>query len=461
MLDAGDFGIVSIALVVTGIAAMFAQLGVGPAVVQRTDLRIAHLDAAWLLSIVFGLLTAGVIYLAAPALAGFFRTPELIATLRALCLVFPIAGVGVVTEALIQRDLRFDLVARAEVFSYLAGFGIVAVALAWFGWGAWALVWGQVAQSWMKTELLFKFHPWRPSLRFSRQAGWDLARFSSGLTIARLANYLASNGDRLVAGRFLGPELLGIYGRAYQLMVQPANIVGSVLEKVLFPAMAKVQEDLPRLAAVFRQGSRLLASVMLPGTAILWLTAPEMVRVLLGEKWDAVIPPFQILSLALLFRTSMKLSNSLIRARGAVFHMAWMQGLYAAATIGFAWAGQGWGVAGISTGVLASIALCYTLGSILALRLTGLHLGHYVWDHLPGAALGLAVLLAGWLPCNHLRAQGAGDAVVLAVTLAAMFAVAGAAIACSPRTFLGPEGERLRAAARTLYHARASRAPVA
>jgi O-antigen/teichoic acid export membrane protein/peptidoglycan/LPS O-acetylase OafA/YrhL len=453
LLTPDDYGVVGAALIIVGISSIFSQLGVGPAIVQRSDLEPRHLDAAFALSVVFGLLTAAIIYASAGAFALFFKMDALAPALRALAIIFPITSLGVVSESLLQRDLRFDLLARAEVVSYFIGYGGVAIALAWFGWGTWSLVAGQVAQMIVRTAMLFGFHEWRPRLACERGAMRDLRRFSSGMTVARLANYVATNGDNVIVGRYLGASALGVYGRAYQLMSQPANLVGNVLEKVLFPAMAKVQDRDDRLAAVYRQGVRLLATVMLPGSAMIYLLAPELVQVLLGSKWAGVIFPLQIFSVALLFRTSMKMSNSLIRAKGAICQMVWCQIVYAAATVGFAYAGRSWGIEGVCVGVLGSILLCFLIGASMSLRLVKLTWLEFLADHLPGLLLTAVVSAAGWLGSSALRSRQAPPLLVLAGTLAAMLAIALVGAVAFPKLFLGPEGPHLVARLRAFFPA--------
>ena len=448
LLTPDDYGVVGAALIIVGVSAIFSQLGVGPAIVQRPGLEPRHLDAAFTLSVVFGALTAGLIYAGAPLFADFFKMDALTPVLRVLAVTFPIASLGVVSESLLHRELRFDLIARAEVVSYFIGGGAVAIVLAWSGWGRWALVAGQLVQMLVRTVMLFAFHGWRPRFAFDRGAARDLRHFSSGVTVARLANYIATSGDNVVVGRYLGAGALGVYSRAYQLMSQPAILIGNVLEKVLFPAMAKVQDQDARLAAVYRQGVRLLATVMLPGSAMIYLLAPEIVRTMLGPKWEGVIFPLQIFSGALLFRTSMKLSNSLIRAKGAVWQMAWCQIIYAAATVGFAWAGRVWGMDGVCVGVLTSILLCFLIGAAMSLRLVGITWVQFFTDHLPGLFLAAVVSIAGWFTAAALRGQHAAPLLVLAGTFGAMLALALVCALALPALFLGPDGAHLLARAR-------------
>jgi len=148
LLSPVDFGLVAAALVVIGFSLNFSQLGLGPAVVQRPVLEPRHISTAFYASTGLGLLVGAVIWLAAPLIAQFFHMGQLVPVVQGLALVFPIAGIAVVPDSLLTRDLRFRLLANRDIVAYAVGYGVVGVALALLGWGVWALVAAQLAQKW-------------------------------------------------------------------------------------------------------------------------------------------------------------------------------------------------------------------------------------------------------------------------------------------------------------------------
>src|ERR1700730_13478516 len=107
LLTPTDFGVLGAALILVGFSQCLAQLGVAPALVQRESLEIRHLKTGWSLSILSSLLCAVIIFLIAPLLSQFLGMPALTRTLRVLSVMFPIAGLGVVSESLLQRELKF------------------------------------------------------------------------------------------------------------------------------------------------------------------------------------------------------------------------------------------------------------------------------------------------------------------------------------------------------------------
>jgi PST family polysaccharide transporter len=459
LLSPEDFGVVSAALIVIVFSLTFSQLGLGPALVQRPDNQPSHLSTAFFASTVFGLVAAGIVWLTAPLVAGFFRMPDLAPVIRVLAVMFPITGVSTVAENLLQRELRFRLLARADVLAYAVGYGLVGVTLAFVGWGVWALVTAHLVHGTFRAVILLGAE--RPKLR--PRPTWvafrELMDYGVGQSAGRIGVFLANQIDNLIVGRFLGAAALGLYSRAYQLMAVPTALLGDVLDRVLFPTMSRVQDDPRRLASAYLQGTAFVALVTLPAGIVAAVLAPELVLVAFGSKWAAMVPPFQVLALGMMFRTSYRMSDSLSRATGKVYRRAWRQALYAALVLLGAWVGRFWGVTGVAIGVLAALFLNYLLMAQLSLSL-----GHITWlrfaaVQLPAIRLSLIVggiVLAVAAGSRHL---GLPPVVGLVGGLAASLGGGVLAAWLSPRLILGEHGVRLRETLRENLRARVRPTP--
>jgi PST family polysaccharide transporter len=297
-----------------------------------------------------------------------------------------------------------------------------------------------MAQTLLKSAVLLTQYPPRFRQFTDRRAFRELMYFGGGFTAARIANYIALNGDNMTVGRFLGPSALGYYGRAYSLMSAPAYGFGTVLDAVLFPAMAKVQDDPRRLSATYRRGVALIALlVLMPSLAII-LLAPEVIHVALGPRWTAVIAPFQILAIGMLFRTSYKMSDSITRSTGAVYRRAWRQALYAVLVVGGAWIGQHWGITGVAWGTLAALTV-----NFLMMAQLGLDVGHLTWSdfgraHEPAVYLTMACAPVIWGATTLLRQWGLPPvSIVIGVSLLAL-GTALLLVFRAPAIFLGQDG---------------------
>ena len=440
LVTPAEFGVVAAAQVVVSFVNIFQQLGVGPALVQREVLSDQHQRVAFTLTCVLGVVLTLTLWATAPLIAEFFRLEGLPPVLRMISLVFVFQSVAVVSASLLQRELAFRKLATVDVLSYGIGYGLVGTVAAWSGLGVWALVAAILAQSAIRSVLLLaaRRHPARPST--NRQAAADLLRFGSGFTVGRVFNHLALQGDNLVVGRWLGPTALGLYGRAYQLMASPATVIGTALDKVLFPAMSRIQNDAARLGRSYLRGVGVVAMVMLPTSGFVFVMAPELVALLLGTQWGDVVAPLRVFALGMLLRTGYKLSDSVARAKGAVFNRAWRQAVYAVAVFLGSWLGQELaGVTGVAAGVLAALALNYVMMAQLGLRLAGLSLASFLSAHLravPFAALTLGATLGAKAIA---RGTGLQDWSTLALAVLLASGIGLGALLTRPRMFLGDD----------------------
>lgn len=427
LLTPEDFGIISAALVVIAFSQIITQLGIGPAVVQRKELTDHHIAVGFSLSLGLGGVFLAVLFFLAEPTSRFFEMPELAEVLRVLALVVPIQALGIVASSLVQRHLNFRKYSIVEVISYCFGYGVVSIVLVLLGFGYWALVWAHVAQQSLRTALFLSTtrHPMGLKLR-CREAK-DLLYFGLGFSLAKIANYAANQGDNLIIGRYLTADELGEYGRGYQLMVMPAYFFGRVVDKVLFPAMAEIQTEKKRLERIFRRGISLVAIVTLPPSVFCLILAPEIILVVLGDQWHAVVPVLQVLSLGMFARTAYKVCDSLIRATGAVYKRAWRQYVYAAFILIGAFVGASAGITGVAWGVLFAVIVNYLLLAQLSIAETKSTWGKFFAAHGTGlllAAISVALLVPMVIA---LRSTTTPDLVITVVS--GVWLIAGLAIA--------------------------------
>lgn len=411
-----DFGLMGIALIVMEFSKMFTHMGVGPALVQRSEIGQNHLTTGLTLSLLIGAFFALALTAGAPLIAGFFKMPELTRILQVLSLIFLIDSFTLIAQALMQRNMKFKINSTIEVISYALGYGAIGIVLGYLGWGVWALVTASLAQSFLLTMFLLFVQPFPKKFGFERKAFNDLIFFGGGFTIAKIANFLATQGDNLIVGRLLGASALGIYGRAYQFMVMPANLFGNALDKALFPAMSRVQNDQPRVAKGYLTGVSIIALIAVPLSLLSFFLAPEIVRIMLGPDWSAVIPPFQILACGLLFRMSYKMSDSLARATGAVYKRAWRQIIYAAMVLTGTYIGQFWGLSGVAFGVVIALIVNFLLMAQLSLQLTRISASEMVKAHKPGLVFGLLTALLSQVIVTLCRTSDVPDLMTILIT---------------------------------------------
>lgn len=440
LVTPAEFGLVNIANILTVFAGIFYKLGIGPSIIQRRELRTEHIQSGFTLTIILGVVLTGLSWIFAPVFASFFNIQGLVAVLRGLSFLFILNSFGLVARALNYRSLNFKIKAKINAATYIVGYGLVGVGLAALGFGVWALVWASLSQSLMTSLLYLKASPHSFALQLNRRALSDLLSFGTGVTLGQIFNRLANTSDNLIVGATLGARAVGLYGRAYQLMVLPSQYFGQVLDSVLYTAMAKVQDRPKTLGAVYRRGVVAIALVVMPLSAFLFVLAPEFVNVLIGEQWGDVVVPFKIFAVTMLFRTSYKMGDSLCRSAGIVFQRAFRQFLFSVMIVAGAFFGHYYGIVGVTVGVSIAITLNFFSMTQLSFSVTDTTWTQFFRIHIPAAIITIIVLCETWILVGLVRSFGWADVFVLFVAAGVVGLTLLSLIWFAPKLFLGQDG---------------------
>jgi PST family polysaccharide transporter len=429
LLTPEQFGSVAAALLIVGLAQLLTQLGVSAALVQRQTLTDDDVAAAFGFSVLVSVVFAVALATSASVLNPLVGLPADSGLLPLLSPALVLAGVAAVPSGLLQRNLRFRQLTVVDLIAAGPAMIGVSVSLALAGLGAYALAWAEIVAG-LVTAVGYLLLA-RPTLRLlAPDAAWarlqPMIGFGSGYSLAQLGNWIAQNADNLVVANMLGTAPLGVYSRAYNLLSEPAAVIGGAADKVLFPAMARVREDGERLRAAYVRSASLIALVTAPASVMLFVLAPEVVRVLLGPRWEAVVLPLQVFAIVLLPRTTYKISTSLTRATGAVYRAAWRTWLYAAEVVVFCSVGAHLaGVDGVAIGasvaIVAHFLVMLHFSARVSAGLMGATLRMY-GKHLPALAATVAATVGAAAAVRPL----ASDALTI-VTVALAGALAAAA----------------------------------
>lgn len=405
MLQPADFGLYAATTSVLGILEIVSLMGVGPSLIQREQLTSRHISTALFLAICFGGLATATMWVAAGPIAASMKIGGLEPVLKTLSPIFFIRSLSMVGNGLASRDMNFSLISRVEIVSYIFGYGLFSIGLAAAGFGAWSLILGYIIQQALATLLITLPYGKLLSFRFYRGEMKELLGFSSGISLANIANYVAQQGDYYMVGRILGVESLGLYNRAYNLMQVSVAAVINTLDRVLFPALAKMQSDAASLAKALRLSTALVWMAYLPLSMVLTVCASDVVWVLLGHKWLGMTGAFRILTYGLLFRAGYKMAGTVLKVKGQVLSFAITQIVYAVMVVlGAAVGARHGGIEGTATGVLIALGVNYFLLNYLGFRSVQQRFAHLYRDLLAALIL-TAVSLVVSAAVMHLATQ--------------------------------------------------------
>ncbi|TBU74536.1 hypothetical protein DNK10_14160 [Pseudomonas daroniae] len=361
LLTPSDFGVVSAAAVLLSFLKIFSEIGVGPAIVQREVLSNRDIRTAKTLSFILALLLCGLMMFLAQPVSAFFSMPELKDVLQCMAFLLPIGSLSVVGMSLMQREMDFKKISLINLFSYMLGYFVVATPMAFMGFGIWSLVCAYLIQSLSQTLFVLLIVRRAPGYSFDLASSKSMLHYGVGISLSRTGNFFANQIDNIIVGRYMGAEALGLYGRAYQLMIMPAMLVGGIVEKILFPVMSEAQNRSNELSDIFVRSLGLVIMLVLPVSVLISVLAEEIVWVLLGEQWVAISYALRILAISLVFRISYKICEPLVHAKSAVYGRAWREFLYAAFVLVGCWLGHYWGITGVAFGVAAAVFFHFIL----------------------------------------------------------------------------------------------------
>jgi len=314
LLSPADYGLLAMASVFVAFLAMMAAAGLGPAIVQAISIDDAKLRQLLGLITLLNVILCLLLFSAAPLIAGFFDEPRLMDVIRVLSFQFVITGFAVIPESLLGRALRFKARALVDLSANVAG-GAVTLTLALLGYGVWSLVAGAMVTVSGKTVGLNLASPYLRWPTFSLKGARPLLAYGGNVTASRVLWFFYSQADMFIAGKLLGKEALGFYSVAMHLASLPVQKISGVLNQVAFPAFAQIQRDPEAISRHVLKAVRMLCFFSFP---VLWgisSIAPELVRLVLGPKWELAILPLQILPAIMPFRM---VSNFLPSAVDAV-----------------------------------------------------------------------------------------------------------------------------------------------
>lgn len=430
LLVPADFGVVAAGLTVIAYLEVTLDLGMSAAIVyQQEQGQPRSVSVAFTANMGICIILAGLNFLAAPAVASFFRVPDSAAIFRALSVYILIRGFGAVQTALLERDLRFRGKAAADVTRAIVR-GCLGVILALVGLQAWALVWAFLAAEAAGTAVAWSRTRFRPRFAFDRATALPMLRFGAPVAALQLLSELGVNSDYLVVGHRLGSAALGLYTIAFRLPELLLSNVYWIFSSVAFPIFSSARTA---GGAAFRgsmlKALRLITMFGFPVSAGLALVSRDAVQVLFGDKWAGAGTAMTLISLAIGLGSVGYASGDIFKAAGRPGTLLWINGVGTfVALAGFVVAAP-YGIEAV-----AAVHLCFNLlYAFVRLTLANRLIGTGTLDVLramrPALTISAGVVLLG-LP---VRLLSPGGATALLAVIAAGLVGAALGLAASGR----------------------------
>ncbi|PSF38674.1 lipopolysaccharide biosynthesis protein [Aphanothece hegewaldii CCALA 016] len=363
MLTPEDYGLVGMVKATTGFIELFRNLGLNTATIQREEINHHQVSTLFWINLGVSMVSAVVTIALAPVIAWFFGETRLVSITLALSVCFIFSGIGSQHAALMSRQMRYRSLAVLDLIAQVISLGVGIIA-AWFGAKYWALILITITNSIILAFGFWLQCGWRPGLPHWNLEVKAMLLFGGGLTSTNVINYLTRNFDNILIGKYWGAQELGLYSRAYQLLMMPLLSINAPLRVVAVNTLSRLVDSPQRYRQTYLRMLEKIIMVTMPFVAFLVVTADWMVLILLGPKWSAVSDIFRWFSFSAFVQPIEYTTGWLLISQGRTWEMFrfWLftGGITVAAFIGgLPWKSSGVAAAYSITGLLINTPLQY------------------------------------------------------------------------------------------------------
>jgi len=301
LLTPADYGLISMVSALIGFVSLFKDLGLSMATVQRKDLEQNQVSMLFWINCAISIVLMFLTMMISSAVADFYKEPRVAGITNALAFAFLFGGITVQHQALLRRKMKYFALATVDVLSIFVSV-IIAIALAWYGAGYWALVLMQVAFAICNAIGVWVACDWRPSRPVMDSSVRSMLNFGGNLTGSNILHYLSRNLDNILIGRAWGPKQLGMYAKAYQLLLMPLAQVNAPITNVAIPTLSSLQNDENRFRRYYCTALKMIAYLTCPLIMGMAALSDEIIYVVLGDQWSGAAKIFKVLAFAALFQ---------------------------------------------------------------------------------------------------------------------------------------------------------------
>lgn len=310
-----DFGLIAMMAVFLALGSSLMQSGFREALIRLEKVTQEDYATAFYANLLLGLISYCSLFIAAPFIATFYEDPRLVELIRVASLVVIIASFQVVQIASLSRKLNFKAQLKANLPAGVIS-GIVAVYLAYIGWGVWALVGQTLLSALIYTVLLWKVEGWRPTLQFSWSSIKEMYGFGYKLFLSGVLDTIFQNLYVIVIAKVFSAYIAGLYFFANKIKELIIQQLVSSIQSVTYPALASLQNDDLRLKQGYKKIVILMTMILFPGALFAAALAEPIFQLILPEKWFPAVPFFQLLCIASVMMPLHSINLNILKVKG-------------------------------------------------------------------------------------------------------------------------------------------------
>ncbi len=416
LLSPSDYGLMAMASIFLEFLVMVSQLGLASAIIQSPRIGDRELQQVlgFIVSINF-LACVLAFFFGAPIAAKVFGEPRLILILKVLSINFLIMSFYILPQSLLIRNLEFRKKAGVEFFARITS-GLIALILAFMGLGVWALVTAFIALNIFKSVGFNIIYPIIMLPKFSFVGMGRLLRFGTTLTGNQILYFIYSQSDRAISGKIMGKDPLGFYSVALELASIPLDKVAPIIIQISFSAFSRIQSDIARVRQNVLKAVRLASLIFFPMFLGMAVVAPNFIPLVLGQKWAALVVPFQLICLILPLKALDPIVSPAVLGIGKPSVVFWNRAITLAILLPAFIIGAQSGVTGLCLAWLAAYPLVFLFTILRNFRVLGIPFLQLL-SAIKFGVVGSTIMALGVITVAHILRDVLNNAMTLVVLI--------------------------------------------
>jgi O-antigen/teichoic acid export membrane protein len=295
LLSPSEFGLIGMISIFIALSQSLVDSGFTQALIRKKECTQADYSTVFYFNLLVGFVLYLVLYLSAPSISRFFEEPQLNLIVKVIGLGIVINAFTIVQRARLTKEINFKLQTKISIIASVVS-GTIGIVMAYSGYGVWSLVFKTLMGFFFSSVLLWIWNKWKPTLVFSKNSFKELFSFGYRLLLSGLIDTVYRNIYLLIIGKYFSAAELGFYTRADQFNNLPSSNITSVIQRVSYPILTEIQDDLPRLKTAYQKIIKSTMLISFVAMMIMAAVAKPLILSLIGEKWLPSVIYLQLLS---------------------------------------------------------------------------------------------------------------------------------------------------------------------
>jgi teichuronic acid exporter len=386
LLSPREFGLIGMLTIFIEVSQSFINSGFSQALIRKKDPSQADYSTVFYFNMIIGIGIFLILFFCAGLISRFFKEPQLKSLVQVLGFSLIINAFTIIQQTILTRRIDFKLQTKISIISSVLS-GIVAIGMAFAGYGVWSLVIKTIVMYTMSSIFLWLWNGWKPTLVFSIQSFKELFSFGSNLLVSGLIDTIYRNVYYLIIGKYFSAQDLGYYTRADQFKMLPSSNLSTVIGRVSYPVLSSIKEDIPKLKEAYKKlirSTMLICFVLMLGMAAI---AKPMILTLIGEKWEPCVIYLQMLCIVGMFYPLHALNLNMLQVEGRSDLFLRLEIIKKVMAIPIIAIGVIWGIKAMILGMIFNTFIAYYLNSYWSGRFIGYSFLEQIKDIFPSFLL--------------------------------------------------------------------------